>query len=51
MKKALFFDLDGTLWDAIVPLTESWNEAMIKASKPYRFDLDKMKLSKDYRVY
>ena len=43
MKKALFFDLDGTLWDAIVPLTESWNEAMIKASKPYRFDLDKMK--------
>ena len=25
MKAALIFDLDGTLWDASVPITESWN--------------------------
>lgn len=42
MKKALFFDLDGTLWDALVPLTESWNEAMKEHQLPYRFDLKKM---------
>lgn len=43
MKKALFFDLDGTLWDALVPLTESWNEAMISHNLPYRFTIDTMK--------
>lgn len=43
MKKALFFDLDGTLWDALVPLTDSWNDAMEKAKLPYRFTLEKMK--------
>jgi phosphoglycolate phosphatase len=43
MKKSIFFDLDGTLWDALVPLTDSWNDAMIKANEPYRFDLVKMK--------
>jgi phosphoglycolate phosphatase len=38
MKKAIFFDLDGTLWDALAPITYSWNEAMIKNDKHYRFD-------------
>lgn len=43
MTQSIFFDLDGTLWDAIVPLTESWNQAMIKAGKPFRFTLAKTK--------
>jgi len=43
MKKALFFDLDGTLWDALIPLTASWNDAMKKENLPFRFDLAKMK--------
>ncbi|MCF0116598.1 MAG: HAD family hydrolase [Bacilli bacterium] len=42
MKKALFFDLDGTLWNALQVLCESWNEAMEKENKHYRFDLPKM---------
>ncbi len=37
MKKAIFFDLDGTLWDALEGITFAWNEAMIKNNKPYRF--------------
>ena len=42
MKKALFFDLDGTLWDALPQLVDAWNEAMKKSSLPYRFDFDTM---------
>ena len=30
MKQCLFFDLDGTLWDALEPITTSWNQAMKK---------------------
>lgn len=40
MKKSIFFDLDGTLWDALAPLTDSWNNAMIKYHLPMRFTLD-----------
>lgn len=43
MKRALFFDLDGTLWDALIPLTQSWNQAMEDNDKHYRFTLDTMK--------
>jgi len=43
MKKALFFDLDGTLWDAIIPLTESWNKAMESVNEPFRFNFESMK--------
>lgn len=42
MKKALFFDLDGTLWDALPQLLDAWNEAMKKSNLPYRFDFDTM---------
>lgn len=41
-KKALFFDLDGTLWDALVPLIKSWNSAMEKANEHYRFNMKSM---------
>jgi len=37
MKKAIFFDLDGTLWNAIEQVKDSWNEEMVKLNKPYRF--------------
>ncbi len=43
MKRAIFFDLDGTLWDAIDELKDSWNDAMIKNNLPYRFDYNLMK--------
>lgn len=43
MEKALFFDLDGTLWDALVPLTDSWNDAMESNGEKYRFTVDIMK--------
>lgn len=38
MKKAIFFDLDGTLWDAVVPIMLSYNEAMENNLLKYRFD-------------
>lgn len=41
-KKAIFFDLDGTLWNALDPLMESWNKAMEDKGLSYRFDLEKM---------
>lgn len=28
MKKGIFFDLDGTLWDAVENITNSWNEEL-----------------------
>lgn len=28
MKTGIIFDLDGTLWNAVEPITESWNEVM-----------------------
>ena len=43
MKQAIFFDLDGTLWDALIPLRDSYNLAMEKHGLHYRFDLDKVK--------
>ncbi len=35
--KAILFDLDGTLVNAISPITEAWNIAMIKNNLKYRF--------------
>ena len=37
-KKAIFFDLDGTLWNAIDMIKNSWNITMESLNKPYRFD-------------
>lgn len=41
MKQCLFFDLDGTLWDALEQITTSWNQAMKKYN--YQYDLDTIK--------
>jgi phosphoglycolate phosphatase len=43
MKKALFFDMDGTLWDALVPLMEAYNIAQEREGTSYRYDLDLIK--------
>ena len=40
MKKAIFFDLDGTLWDATEQIATSWNQTMEKLNKKYRFTKD-----------
>lgn len=37
MKKALFFDLDGTLWDAVSSITKSWNRTRKRLNLPYSF--------------
>ena len=33
-KKAVLFDLDGTLWDATGRITESWNRAIARSGSP-----------------
>ena len=43
MKQSVIFDLDGTLWDALTPLVESWNVAMKKNNVDYIFDEEKMR--------
>lgn len=30
MKRAVVFDLDGTLWDTCAPVTEAWNRALAR---------------------
>lgn len=42
-KKGLFFDLDGTLWDAIKQIHQSWNETMERLNQSYRFTLPQIK--------
>jgi phosphoglycolate phosphatase len=39
----IIFDLDGTLWDAIAPITVAWNETMEQEKAPFRFDEAKIK--------
>lgn len=35
--KAIFFDLDGTLWDALIQIMEAWNKAMKENKLNYSF--------------
>lgn len=42
-KKAVFFDLDGTLWDAITPIMKSRNIAMKENNLSYSFDYKTIK--------
>lgn len=43
IEKAIFFDLDGTLWDAVFPIYTSWNETMKNHNLPYQFSYDQVK--------
>jgi len=42
MKRSIFFDLDGTLWDAVDNLVDSWNESMKNNNLHYRFNKESM---------
>lgn len=37
MKRALFFDLDGTLWNSVSSITKSWNRTRKRLNLPYSF--------------
>ena len=39
----IFFDLDGTLWNAIPQMVEAYNEAMQENGYKYTFDYEKVK--------
>lgn len=43
MKKAIFFDLDGTLWDAIEPIKDSYNLTFKKMNLNHEFDYYEVK--------
>lgn len=36
MKKAVIFDMDGTLWDSVDEIVESWNKDLSGNAHPQR---------------
>jgi len=42
MKKAIIFDLDGTLWNPCEELVISWNEALKNEKNMYKLSLEKI---------
>ena len=43
MRKAVLFDLDGTLWNAVKGVTMSWNRALERMGRPERFTEDRIR--------
>lgn len=44
MKEGIIFDLDGTLWDSVEPVVESWNEVFRNSSDTdYTLTIEEMK--------
>ena len=43
MDKAIFFDLDGTLWDATRNIKDSWNRVLTRENIDYQFSYQEIK--------
>ena len=44
MKNGILFDLDGTLWDASIPIVQCWNDVFRRKGADKQLSLDDMHL-------